>query len=164
MVCFGLCRRAAVELGLVAAARSVPQNAPLPLAPARARSEWREAVLARHAAVRPSMHPPALVSLTRCSGCLPLRSGSIVRRAKQCKMCEFMVTQIRSEPEWSAETEAYEAVRHSPLCAPLFAVLRRGLRVRRGVPADVLRFARAAARRVLRRREAEEGQAGAGLL
>ena len=67
------------------------------------------------------MHPPALVSLTRCSGCL--------LRAKQCKMCEFMVTQIRSEPEWSVETEAYEAVRHSPLCAPLFAVLRRGLRV-----------------------------------
>ena len=73
-------------------------------------------------------------------------------------MCEFMVTQIRSEPEWSVETEAYEAVRHSPLCAPLVApLLVLPLR-----SADVLRFA--AARRVLRRREAEEGQAGAGLL
>ena len=38
-----------------------------------------------------------------------------VRRAKQCKMCEFMVSQIASEVEWSVETEAYEAVRHSPL-------------------------------------------------
>ena len=75
-------------------------------------------------------------------------------------MCEFMVSQIASEVEWSVETEAYEAVRHSPLRAPLFApLLVLPLR-----SADALRFARAAARRVLRRRKAEEGQAGAGLL
>ena len=82
-----------------------------------------------------------------------------VRRAKQCKMCEFMVSQIASEVEWSVEAEAYEAVRHSPLRAPLFApLLVLPLR-----SAEALRL-RAAARRVLRRGEAEEGQAGAGLL
>ena len=48
-----------------------------------------------------------------------------IASAKQCKMCQFIVKQISSEPVWPADDEAVKEVRTASLSHPERRCLQR---------------------------------------